>query len=84
MTKEHDKNFEDSTKYMTFDHDYINIGVKARGHYQLTGKYAHSAYRDNIKVTVSHKIPILFHNLKNYVSHLILRELGKLNFEHIC
>ena len=46
MTKEDDKNFQDSTKYMTFGHDYVNNSVKARGHYEITAKYRHSAHRD--------------------------------------
>ena len=27
------------------------------------------------------KIPVVFRNLKNYDSHLIMQELGKFNFE---
>ena len=32
----------------------------------------------NLKKT--HKIPVAFHNLKNYDSHLIMQELGKFDF----
>ena len=30
---------------------------------------------------MNHKIPVVFHNLKNYDSHLIMQELGKFNFK---
>ena len=41
-----------------------------------------SAHRDcNINVKSNHKIPIEFHNLKNYNSRLIIQELGKANFK---
>ena len=39
----------------------------------------HSACNINIKL--NHKIPIVFHNLKNYDSNLIMQELGKFSFK---
>ena len=30
-------------------------------------------------LNANHKIPVVFHNLKNYNSHLIIQELGKFN-----
>ena len=30
---------------------------------------------------LNHKIPIVFHNLKNYDSHLIMKKLGKFNLK---
>ena len=29
----------------------------------------------------AHKVPVEFHNLKNYNSHLIIQELGKFNLQ---
>ena len=41
-----------------------------------------SVHRDcNINVKLNHKISIVFQNLKNYDSHLIMQELGKFNFK---
>ena len=41
-----------------------------------------SAHRQcNIYVKLNHKIPIVFQNLKKYVLHLIIKELGKFNFK---
>ena len=39
-----------------------------------------SANRDcNINLRLNQKIPVVFHNLKNYNFHLIMQELGKSN-----
>ena len=41
-----------------------------------------SAHRDcNINVKLSHKIPVVFHNLKYYNSHLIMQELGQFDLK---
>ena len=48
----------------------------------ITGKHRGSAHRDcNINVKLNHKIPVVFHNLKNHDSHLIMQELGKFSFK---
>ena len=50
--------------------------------YHVTGKYWCSAHKGcNIKVKLNYKIPIVFHKLKSYYSHLVKQELGKFNFE---
>ena len=42
--------------------------------------YRGSAHRDcNINVELNYKIPVVFHNLKKYDSHLIMQEIGKFN-----
>ena len=49
-------------------------------HYNITGEYRESTNKDfNIDVNLSHKIPVVFHNLKNFDYHLIMQELGKFN-----
>ena len=38
----------------------------------------------HIEIVISmlnHKIPVVFHNLKNYPSHFIMQELGKFNLK---
>ena len=45
-------------------------------------KYRGSAHRDcYINVKLNHKIPVVFPDLKNYDSDLIMQQLGKLNFK---
>ena len=61
---------------------YVEGDVKVRDHCHITGKYRGSAHRDcNIKVKFNHKTPIVFQNLKNYDSHLIMQELGKFDLK---
>ena len=67
---------------MICGNDYIDGDVKIRDHCQITGKYRCSAHRYcNINVKLNHKIPVLFHNLNNYDSHVIMQELGKLDLK---
>ena len=60
---------KNSTNCWICDNVYVDSGVKVRDHCHITGKYG------------NHKIPVVFHNLKNYHSHLIMQELSKFNFE---
>ena len=51
---------------------------KVRDHCHMTGKFrgaAHFSYNANLKL--SKKVPVIFHNLKGYDSHLIIKEIGK-------
>ena len=62
-----------------------NLGNdKVRDHCHLTGKYRGAAHKDcNLKYQIPKFIPILFHNLSGYDSHLFIKKLsgnsGKLN-----
>ena len=80
VTKKDNKFFENSTKCWIWDDDYIDNDAIVRDYFHITGKYSAFSLRDcNINVKFNHKIPFVFHNLKNYDSHLIMQELGKLN-----
>ena len=51
---------------------------KVRDHDHVTEKYKGSAHwncSNNLKLTK--KVPVIFHNLKDYDSHLILQEIGQ-------
>ena len=80
MTKKDNEDFVNSTKCWISDNDYIGNDIKVRDHCHITGKYRVSTHRDcNINIKLNHKIPVLFHNLKKYDSHLIVQKLGKFN-----
>ena len=82
ITKEDNEDFENSTKCWICDNDYIDTNVKLRDHCCISGKYRGSARRDcNINVRLNHKIPVAFHNLKNYDSRLVMQELGRFNLK---
>ena len=79
MTKEHNEDFENSTKCCD---NYTDNDVKVKDHCHITGKYRGSAHRDcNINLKLNHKAPVAFLNLNNYDFHLIMQELGKFNLK---
>ena len=82
MTKEDNEDFKNSTKCWICDNDYVDNDVKVIDHCHISGKYRGSAHRDcYINLDLNHKIPVVFHNLKNYDSYLIMQELGKYNLK---
>ena len=82
MTEEGDEYFGNSPKCWICDNIYADGDVKTKINCHIFGKYRSSAYRDcNINVKLNHKIPIVFQNLKNYDSHLLIYELGKFYFK---
>ena len=55
-----------------------NNDEKVREHWQVTGKSRGTAHCScNINLQLTKKVPIIFHNLKGYGSHLIFCELNK-------
>ena len=69
-------------KFWKLYNNYVGNDVKVRGHCHITGKYGSSAHRDcNINFKLNHKTSVLFHNLNNYDSHLIMQELAKFNLK---
>ena len=82
MTKEDNESFNDTTKCWIRDNNYVNNNIKVSDHCRISGKYGGSAHRDcNINLELNRKTPVVFHNLKNYDSHLIMQVLGKFNLK---
>ena len=82
ITKEDNGNFKNSDKWWTCDNDHVDNDVKVRDHCFITGKCRGSAHRDcNINVKSNNKIPVVFHNLKNYDFSLIMQKLVKFIFK---
>ena len=82
MAKEVNDDFKNSIKCWICDNDYVDNDIKVRDHCHITRKYRGSVHRDcNMNLKLNHKILVVFHNLKNYDSHLIMQELGKLSLK---
>ena len=80
VTKEDNEDWKNSSKCWICDNDYVDNNFKVRDHSHITGKYRALGHRDsNINHHLNRKIPIVFHNLKYYASHLIMEDLGKFN-----
>ena len=82
ITKEDNEYFENSTKCWICNNHYVDNDVKVRDHCHITGKYRGSAHRDcNINLNLNKKVPVVFYNLKNCDSNLIMQEPDKFNLK---
>ena len=60
------------------------VNHKVRDHCHVTGNYrGASCNKCNLGMKLTKTIPVIFHNLKGYNSHLLLPELGKFNKKNI-
>ena len=58
----------------------IDLDNKTRDHCHITGKYRGAAHWNcNINLKISKKVPVIFHKLRGYDSHLIFKELSEFN-----
>ena len=49
---------------------------KVRDHCHVTGKYRSSAHWNcNVNVKLTKNVPVIFHHLRSYDSHLIMQEI---------
>ena len=80
MTKEVKEDFKNPTKCWICDNDCIDGDSKVQDHCHITGKHRGTVHKNcNIYLRLNHKITIIFLNLKNYDSLLIMQELSKFN-----
>ena len=57
-----------------------NSDDKVRDHCHKSGKYRGAAHWScNINLKITKKVPVIFHNLKGYDSHLIFKEFSRFN-----
>ena len=53
-----------------------------RDHCHVTGKFRGAAHQNcNVKFQLTKKVPVIFHNLRGYDSHLIFNELDKFDLK---
>jgi hypothetical protein len=78
MTEEDEEDFQNATHCSICHREGFPNGHKVRDHCHLTGKYRGASCNGcnlNKKLIDRFHIPVIFHNLKNYDSHLIIKEL---------
>ena len=74
----------DEQHFKTMDGCHIcgDKDVRVRDHCHITGKFRGSAHQEcNLKLRIKPenlKIPVIFHNLRGYDSHLIMQQIGEI------
>ena len=78
MSEKEEHLFQESNSYWICGNLIDHGDEKVRDHCQLTGKFRGKAHRSsNINFHLTKKVPVIFHNLRGYDSHLIFCELDK-------
>ena len=82
MTEKEEHLFQESNNCWICKKLIDNDDEKVRDHCHITGKFRGAAHWDcNINFQLTKKVPVIFHNLKGYDSHLIFSELHKFNLK---
>ena len=80
ITKEQESEFQKSTSCYICEEKFKieEINKRVRDYCDLTRKYrgsAHENYSQNLRLDPEKiKIPVIFHNLRGYVSHFIMQK----------
>ena len=78
MSEEEEHLFQQSNSCWICKKLIDNDEEKVRDHCHVTGKFRGAAHLDcNINFQLTKKVPVIFHNLRGYDSHLIFNELDK-------
>ena len=82
MTEDDKKQFEPADKCHICGEKYTDKDACVRDHCHITRKFRGSAHQEcNLKLRIKPenlKIPVVFHNLRGYDSHLIMQQIGKI------
>ena len=83
MTKEDWRSFHKASRCHICGKD---LGAdKVRDHDHMTGRFRGAAHNEcNLNYKFTGKIPVVFHNLRGYDSHLIMSAIGKTNKKINC
>ena len=78
MTEEEENLFQKSNSCWICKKLFDNDEEKVRDHCHITGKFRGAAHKScTLNFRLTKKVPLIFHNLTNYGSHLIFNELDK-------
>ena len=78
MTEKEEDLFQKSNNCWICKKLIDNDEDKVRDHCHITGKFRGAAHKScNLMFKLTKKVPVIFHNLRGYDSHLIFNELDK-------
>ena len=82
MTDDDELHFKQTNICYICNRNYTEKNVRVKDHCHITEKFRGSAHREcNLKLRItpeSIKIPVVFHNLRGYDSHLIMQQIGEI------
>ena len=79
MTGEDKNDFDNATKCHICEREFCPGDEAVRDHCHLTGDYRGAAHFDcNLNFQFRKRIPVIFHNLRNYDGRLIAQVLGEI------
>ena len=82
MTEDDEQHFRTMDGCHICGEKYTDKDVRIRDHCHITGKFRGSAHQEcNLKLRIKPediKIPVIFHNLRGYDSHLIMQQIGEI------
>ena len=86
MTEDDEQHFKTMDGCHICGEKYTDKDVRVRDHCHITGKFRGSAHQEcNLKLRIKSediKIPVIFHNLRGYDSHLIMQQIGEIAKKH--
>ena len=83
MSEEEEEQFQLSNTGWICETLIANDDEKVRDHYHITRKFRGAAHWScNIHLQLSKKVPVIFHNLRGYGSHLIFCDLNKFHMKN--
>ena len=78
LTEDQWRSFKDATRCHICFKEFSKDNVKVRDHCHYTGLYRGLAHRScNLRYAIPNHIPVVFHNLSGYDTHLFICQLGK-------
>ena len=82
MSEEEGHLFQESNSFWIYSKFLDHDDEKVREHCHVTGKFRGAAHQScNINFQLTKKVPVIFHNLRGYNSHLIFFELNKFDLK---
>ena len=80
LSNEDQINYRNATNCYVCKCSFTAENIKVRDHCHVSGYFrGASCNKCNLGMKMTKTIPVIFHNLKGYNSHLLLQELGKFN-----
>ena len=90
LTPQEEKDFQSATICLICEQDLFKDEetgqiIKVRDHCHFTGEYRGAAHKQcNLKCKKPLILPVLFHNLQGYDSHLFMKQLAKISGDLSC